>query len=118
MPLLFVYGSLKRGFLHHDLLGASPFVRIANTAPGYRLLLLGEYPALAFDADATGSVEGELYRVSDALLLELDRFEGCPELYRREAIGLDDGSTALSYVISPARARGVPRVAGTSWVGR
>jgi|RhiMethySRZTD1v2_1073278.scaffolds.fasta_scaffold52470_5 gamma-glutamylcyclotransferase (GGCT)/AIG2-like uncharacterized protein YtfP len=118
MTLLFVYGSLKRGFLHHDFLAGSAFVRAASTAPGYQLVLQGEYPALALDPGAPGVVEGELYLVGDELLPELDHFEGCPELYQRENVVLDDGTTALSYVISAGRAASLPRVAGAAWVKR
>lgn len=111
---LFVYGSLKRGFRHHGMLGGAPFERSARTAKGFRLVCQGEYPALV--SGGTGSVQGELYSVTAALLVELDRFEGCPELYRREKVPLEDGSSALSYVIVPERARELPVIADGRWI--
>src|SRR5688572_19180393 len=78
---LFVYGSLKRGFRHHDLLLGARFHGETVTAAGYQLVLLGEYPALADGGD--GTVTGELYSVENELLARLDAFEGA-EYERRE----------------------------------
>jgi gamma-glutamylaminecyclotransferase len=114
MQRLFVYGSLKRGFRHHGLLAGSELECAASTARGFCLVLQGEYPALV-RRGGRGSVEGEVYRVTEELLVELDRFEGCPEYYQRESIPLDDGSSALSYVIPPERALALPAVPGSRW---
>jgi len=111
---LFVYGSLKRGFSHHGVLGGAPFEGPARTAQGFRLVLQGEYPALV--RGGTGCVHGEVYRVTDELVVELDRFEGCPDLYRRELVSLDDGSSALSYLIPPDRAKALPEIAEGRWL--
>ena len=111
---LFVYGSLKRGFRHHCVLRGAPFERSARTAKGFRLVLQGEYPALV--SGGMGSVEGELYLVTAELLAELDHFEGCPDLYRREPILLEDGSRALTYVVLPERAQALPAIADGRWI--
>ena len=39
---LFVYGSLKRGFHHHDQLRDAEFRGPAETAPGHQLVLQGD----------------------------------------------------------------------------
>ncbi len=112
--LVFVYGSLKRGFRHHAVLGAAPLVREASTAPGYRLVRYGEYPALARDLGGTERVYGELYRVALGDLPRLDAFEDVPELYQRELISLDSGEQAEAYVISAdVAARHAPVPCGT-----
>ncbi len=98
--LVFVYGSLKRGFRHHSVLGSAQLVREASTAPGYRLVRYGEYPALARDPGGNERVYGELYRVAPNELPRLDAFEDVPELYQRELITLDGGEQAEAYVIS------------------
>lgn len=90
---LFVYGSLKRGFRHHDLLLGARFRCEVETAAGYQLVLLGEYPALAEGGD--GAVTGELYSIENELLARLDRFEG-PEYERRE-VRLATGDMAHAY---------------------
>jgi gamma-glutamylcyclotransferase (GGCT)/AIG2-like uncharacterized protein YtfP len=112
---LFVYGSLMRGQRHHDRMRGAAFDGVARTANGFRLVSQGDYPALA--AGGQGSVEGEVYRVSEALLAELDVFEGCPDLYQRDRIALADGSSAETYRIVAERAETLDEIAGGRWRG-
>ena len=126
MAHVFVYGTLLRGAANHDVLArlGARFVARARTAEPRTLLDLGPYPALLprdaeRDRDAS-PVFGEVYAVPDGALDDLDVFEGCPDLYRREPIALEpDGahggeptpSKAFTYVLArrpPARARPVP----------
>jgi len=86
--LVFVYGSLKRGFRNHRLLAAGEFVGAGLTEPRYRLINLGPYPAMIEasqlrPADEPLSVTGELYRIDQATLENLDRLEDEGVLYRR-----------------------------------
>lgn len=103
--LLFVYGSLKRGFRNHSVLEGAELVREASTEAGYRLVCYGEYPALAQERGSDERVFGELYRVDAADLPRLDEFEDVPRLYQRAEVILDDGCRAQSYVISPEVAK-------------
>jgi gamma-glutamylcyclotransferase (GGCT)/AIG2-like uncharacterized protein YtfP len=98
---LFVYGSLKRGGLHHDELGEAVFLGTVATAPGYRLERLGEYLALvsqpgpagetpsvaAGGGDGLGVVSGELFYVPVSLSPLLVEFEG--EAYVRCDVRLE-----------------------------
>jgi gamma-glutamylcyclotransferase (GGCT)/AIG2-like uncharacterized protein YtfP len=108
MPLLFVYGTLKRGFSNASELAGAAFARKAATATGYGLFSVSGYPALARRGD--GVVHGELYVVSDAQLARLDVFEEVPHRYRRESIVLDDGSHAEAYVVPADRVDGFTRI--------
>ncbi len=108
--LLFVYGSLKRGRRHHAELGGARFVGVARTLPEYRLLDLGEYPALS---SGCRSIAGELFEVTEALLVELDRFEG--DDYERGAVRLEDGSTALAYCATAELVARAPVFDGDVW---
>jgi gamma-glutamylcyclotransferase (GGCT)/AIG2-like uncharacterized protein YtfP len=92
---LFVYGSLKRGFMHHARLSGARWLGEARTEAGHRLVVYGAYPALVVGGD--GAVHGELWGVGDVLLAELDAFEDVPRLYVRRGVRLDDGSEAESY---------------------
>ena len=110
---LFVYGSLKRGGLHHDELGGAQFLGEARTAPGYALVpitvgggagappIQDNYVALVERHDA-GSVLGELFEVDEALLPRLDEFEG--QDYERRRIPLAateiaaESALALAYM--------------------
>jgi gamma-glutamylcyclotransferase (GGCT)/AIG2-like uncharacterized protein YtfP len=59
------------------------------TAAGYRLFHLGDYPGLLEEADG-GSIEGELYEVTDDRLCALDDVEGVDEnWYARRPIRLE-----------------------------
>lgn len=87
--LLFVYGSLKRGYELHSELHEQQFVAEAHTAPEYRLFDIGRYPGMVKVASEGLSVKGELYRVSQQCLQRLDEVEGVDEgLYLRTCIPL------------------------------
>ena len=111
---LFVYGSLKRGFRHHRVLGGAPFAGSVRTARGFHLVMQGEYPALVREGE--GYVEGELFLVTAELLVELDQFEGCPDLYQRELVPLEDGTSAESYLIPPDQAHDLPTIPSSVWI--
>jgi gamma-glutamylcyclotransferase (GGCT)/AIG2-like uncharacterized protein YtfP len=113
---LFVYGTLKRGFAREDLMAGAVFEGSATTQRGYALHDLGAYPALVSAVD--GAVLGEVYRVDPEHLEQLDRYEGCPDLYRRESILLSDGSRADAYLMSAAQVRGHPRIDGGEFRSR
>ena len=96
-PLVFVYGSLKKGFHNHY-----PFLAdrhalplgAATTVDPYLMLSASAFPYLidpaslsadheACIADVIGKVKGELYVVDPETMDMLDRLEGHPDYYRR-----------------------------------
>ena len=97
MPLLLVYGTLKRDKSNHRKLGISEFVGEATTAQPYLLLQDSNihYPFLIDIPVAPFT--GELYEVSDTLITQLDCFEGHPHLFERRSIQLIDGREAFTY---------------------
>jgi gamma-glutamylcyclotransferase (GGCT)/AIG2-like uncharacterized protein YtfP len=89
MNLVFVYGTLKRGFANHRLMEGQEFIGAARTAPGYALYDLGGYPGMVADPAAAEGVGGEVWSVDDECLSGLDVLEGTSEgLYRRERVAL------------------------------
>ncbi|MEZ6130503.1 MAG: gamma-glutamylcyclotransferase family protein [Planctomycetaceae bacterium] len=77
--LLFVYGSLKRGYeLHHEL-SQQQFLDNAATEPMFRLFNCGTYPGMVKVVSAGRSVKGELYKVTRECLARLDDVEGVDE---------------------------------------
>lgn len=92
---LFVYGTLRRGGANARELEGAAWEADARTAEGYALVWKDGYPALVTAAE--GVVTGELYRVSADHVSRLDVFEGVPELYRRGAVLLADGTAAEAY---------------------
>ena len=88
MPLIFVYGTLKRGYLNHQLLDGAEFLGEAETLPCYRMFNLS-FPCLVETAPGKGRCcKGEVYRVNDWTLECIDRLEQVPYLYHRDWIKL------------------------------
>ena len=75
--LLFVYGTLRRGFPLHRRLSKSSVRYIGKGWVGGRLYDLGEYPGAVRSTSGNASIEGEVYELLDAKhqLEELDRVE-------------------------------------------
>jgi len=86
--LVFVYGSLKRGYKLHYLLESQLSVGNAVTHPLYRLFDLGSYPGLIEWPEGL-EIHGEIYQVDADCLTQLDEVEGVAErLYVRRRISL------------------------------
>jgi gamma-glutamylcyclotransferase (GGCT)/AIG2-like uncharacterized protein YtfP len=121
--LLFVYGTLMRGFDHPmaRLLSANAdFVGEARCRA--RLYLIKHYPGLVLSGDPADAVSGELYRLRapEPMLREFDMYEACgegfapPTEYVRQmlSVTLTDGSAsdAWTYVYN-WKVDGLPRIA-------
>ena len=80
--LLFVYGTLMRGYVHPmaRLLSANAEFLGEASCRG-RLYMVKHYPGLVLSDDANDIVHGELYRLREAepLLREFDMYEACGE---------------------------------------
>ncbi len=90
--LLFVYGTLKQGFLNHDHLAGCECLGVHETAVPYPLVILApwEMPSL-YDRPGRGHrVRGELYRVDRPALRRIDVLEmvGQADGYERARIQL------------------------------
>lgn len=89
--LVFVYGSLLRGLRNHHFLENQEFLGSATTQGAYYALWnLGSFPGLTEvgECGVGESVSGELYRVSEDCLAELDGLESNGTLYQRKLIFL------------------------------
>src|SRR5437868_1974307 len=87
---VFVYGSLKRGQRNHHYLDGQLFLGEATTLPRYRLFDYGPYPFLVEAPQRGEAVKGEVWEVSDTVLLRLDELEEAPSLYQRGEIALHE----------------------------
>lgn len=109
VDVLFVYGTLMRGYDHPmaRLLEANADFLGEAQCPG-RLYLVRHYPGLVDSNDPADRVHGQLYRLHRPreLLMKLDDYEGCgpdappPAEYRREPrpITTADGTTQQAWV--------------------
>ena len=60
-------------------------------------------------------IAGELYSLEPHTLTAIDAFEEVPELFRREAIALEDGRLAEAYLMPPRHRELGQRSALVSW---
>lgn len=87
-PIVFVYGTLKRGECRAHFLSEGTYLGLGKTVPQFRLYDCGEYPGLVL-ASSGVSIEGEIWQVTDRIVAALDIEEGVDiGLYRREAVTL------------------------------
>jgi len=120
--LLFVYGTLMRGYSH-------PMARLLSANADFlgeaschgRLYKVKHYPGLVLSDDASDVVYGELYRLRavEDLLREFDMYEACgegfaePTQYVRQmlTVALTDGARrdAWTYIYNWP-------VAGLAWI--
>ena len=103
--LLFVYGTLMRGYAH-------PMAQLLSRSADFlgearcrgRLYLVKHYPGLVLSNDTTEVVFGELYRLRAPieLLREFDMYEACgegfaaPTEYIRQMLLVTSGDGAAS----------------------
>ena len=94
--LIFVYGTLKRGFVRYSALREQRYIGIACTEPKYAMFGYGGFPALvdqtlaeASNVTAEKRIYGELFEVDDACVQELDKIEGTDRgLFERRDVAL------------------------------
>ncbi len=118
---VFVYGTLRAGMRnHHWLRGASmlPVGRVTAQACYLMLSVSDSFPGVIRGGNE--AVVGEVYMVNTKTLEALDRHEGCPTHYRREAIevvGVEGACWTYIYQM-PTNARCAPSrvVRGADWV--
>ena len=85
--LVFVYGTLKKGFSNHRLLEKDKFMGEAETIDQYAMYVQG-IPYVNYD-ETVSEITGELYQVSNLSLLMIDLLEGHPSWYYRKKIHIE-----------------------------
>ena len=95
--LLFVYGTLKEGECNHDVLGDSLKIADYTINTAYKLVDLGPYPAL-YHSTGLQPTKGELYCVSDEVMVNVDTLEGFPHLYERTRVATPYGLAHVYYM--------------------
>jgi len=99
MHNVFVYGSLKQGFGNHRLLSFSQFLGEATTKDShFSMISLGGFPGV-FD-DGESRISGEVYRVNDSTLRNLDGLESEGSFYSRRTypMRLSNGEVIDCYI--------------------
>jgi len=83
--LLFVFGTLKRGYHNHRRLLRAEFVaRAKSISVECAMTQRGGFPLMYLDRPVEGcSVVGEIYRVTEDDMISTDQLEGYPRFYNR-----------------------------------
>ena len=114
--LLFVYGTLKRGYCRSYVLQDAKYLGEVSTQANYALYDLGDYPGIVHEQGA-GMIKGELYQVCGAMWSQLDEVEGVEiGLFHRDEVVLSDqheNAVATAYFYS--RSVDGHRRCGESW---
>lgn len=115
--LVFVYGSLKKGYGNHPILGNSEFIGKAKTYLEFQMYSFGGFPALV---SGDKSYEGEIYSVDEDTMVRLDRLEGYPHFYTRKEhnVIINDEDNPLVWIYTLAdesEAEALPIVERSSW---
>jgi len=116
LSLLFVYGTLKRGFKYHYYLAEARFLGVVRTKPRYRLYDCGLYPCLVEWAEGE-SVEGELYHACGTILTRIDRLEEVPILFARKVVYLENTDELVESFFYQQSVHTLIR-SGASWAGK
>lgn len=100
--LLFVYGTLKRGFRNERLLRNAEFVGEATTVETDAFIMMsnGGFPAVYRKEQCGDAVAGELYWVTPEQLRRVDELENHPDWYCREEVETT-GGRAWMYLLIP-----------------
>lgn len=112
--VVFVYGSLKKGYKQHAMIGQGKFLETVETAPNYLLYDLGPYPGMIEVHKGEGrKIEGEIYRLTPEEYKNLNKHVPYGFKNREiEVIGVD-----LPQIIALIYKQGIDRFpdCGTSW---
>jgi gamma-glutamylcyclotransferase (GGCT)/AIG2-like uncharacterized protein YtfP len=95
---IFVYGTLKRGFVRHYALRDQRYLGTAKTEKKYGMYAISGYPAMVDESaaaksgvDSNNEIIGELYEVDDECIQELDKIEGVIQgLFERKDVALNE----------------------------
>lgn len=100
--LVFVYGTLKKGFGNNRLLvGAKSLGEFTTAYPNF--IMSGRFNAFPYVSRTEENghfIKGELYLVESSDMMDsLDCLEGHPEFYRREKVKISNGDEAYMYMV-------------------
>ncbi|MCL6415099.1 gamma-glutamylcyclotransferase [Aestuariirhabdus sp. Z084] len=124
LPLVAVYGSLRRGLWNHHILAHSEYVA-KTRLPGWQMFSLGRFPGVR---RGQGYITVEIYRVTPPVLKALDQMEGYyPEhtkprlvdekkFYDRVQVTTGSGLAHL-YILEDRRYWQSPLIESGDWVG-
>lgn len=98
--LVFVYGTLKKGFGNHALLASSKF-HGTDVVKDHTLI---QSPGFPYMVESEGSqARGEVYEVDERIVRYLDALEGYPTHYQKKEIRTEGGREVFTYYLDPEK---------------
>ena len=98
--LVFVYGTLKKGFGNHTLLASSKFLG-TDVVKDHTLI---QSPGFPYMVESKGSqARGEVYEVDERIVRYLDALEGYPVHYQKKEIQTEEGRKVFTYYLDPKK---------------
>lgn len=98
--LVFVYGSLKKGFGNQDFMESARFItETTTTGKHYKMISFGYFPGVLSTTKDGYHIRGELYEVDDDLLAYLDKLEDNGMFYKRTETDFASGERAWMYCL-------------------
>ena len=106
-PLLFAYGSMKRGFRNHYRLENDKFIGQAKTKKKYCMFPAPSYNyPYGIEDDRRWQLKGELYELTNTPIETIDDFEGAPAYYYRKMIKVVCNNKDYdAYILPPQKSR-------------
>jgi len=106
VPYLFAHGTLRTGGRNSGLISDASLLGHASTAEDYALFILKNKPVVT--KRPLTKIKGEVYSVTEEMLMLVDRFQGHPRINKRELVPvmLEDGSSVEAWIyfhIQPLR---------------
>lgn len=109
---VFVYGTLRQGEENHGLLAGARMLGKITIDDGYTMIDLGDYPAVI--THGKNAVIGEVYEISEDMLIALDELEECPDYYLRRLIATPYGR-AWIYVLDRPPGEYICEIGSGDW---
>lgn len=114
MPLVAVYGSLRKGMGNHEhFFEDKNYVGEHTTNSLYTMISLGGFPGVTKGGNT--AIKCEIYNVPTCTLDLLDSLEGHPDMYRREIQKTVHGDAWL-YIYQGVHKGRLPIVTSGDWV--
>lgn len=97
--IVFVYGTLRKGFGNHYLLRTSEYLGEFRQPVHFDMVDMGAYPGLVeTNTPFSSTITVEAYKIDKETLKRLDNLEGYPLFYNRKVIKIGDIEGYIYYL--------------------